>query len=87
MILLHNAIEILYLTDLDARLMFTIMAVKRCFVGPLCQGSCRLNRFETFGARIAESGTIRTSVQRSDSGEAEALLHGSAYRTQQPQPI
>jgi hypothetical protein len=39
---------------------------------PLCQTSCRLNRIGTLGARIAESGSIRTSVQRSDSGEAVA---------------
>jgi transposase len=39
---------------------------------PLCQRSCRLNRIGTLGARIAESGSIRTSVQRSDSGAAVA---------------
>ena len=39
---------------------------------PLCQRSCRLNRIGTLGARIAESGSIRTSVQRSDGGEAVA---------------
>ena len=40
--------------------------------GPLCQTSCRLNRIGTLGARIAESGSIRTSVQGPDSGEAVA---------------
>jgi glycine/D-amino acid oxidase-like deaminating enzyme len=39
---------------------------------PLCQTSCRLNRIGTLGARIAESGSIRTSVQGPDSGEAVA---------------
>jgi hypothetical protein len=39
---------------------------------PLCQTSCRLNRIGTLGARIAESGSIRTGVQRPDSGEAVA---------------
>ena len=39
---------------------------------PLCQRSCRLNRIGTLGARIAENGSIRTRVQRSDSGEAVA---------------
>ena len=39
---------------------------------PLCQTSCRLKRIGTLGARIAESGSIRTSVQRSDSGEVVA---------------
>ena len=39
---------------------------------PLCQTSCRLNRIGTLGARISESGSIRTSVQRSDSGETVA---------------
>jgi hypothetical protein len=43
-----------------------------CRPAPLCQRSCRLDRTGTLGARIAESGSIRTSVQRSDSGEIVA---------------
>ena len=39
---------------------------------PLCQTSCRLNRIGTLGAQEDESGSIRTSVQRSDSSEAVA---------------
>ena len=50
-----------------------LVARDQCRRGhPLCQRSCRLNRIGTLGARIAESGSIRTSVQRTDSGEAVA---------------
>jgi hypothetical protein len=43
------------------------------YVRPLCQTSCRLNgNRKPLGARKAESGSIRTSVQRSDSGETVA---------------
>ena len=47
-------------------------SVQPSTAGPLCQTSCRLNRIGTLGARISESGSIRTSLQRSDSGETVA---------------
>ena len=39
---------------------------------PLCQTSCRLIGIETLGALEDERGSIRTSVQGSDSGAAVA---------------
>ncbi len=44
--------------------------------GPLCQTSCRLNRIGTLGAQEDESGSIRTSVQK--SGSCEAVATGEA---------